>query len=72
MPAWRLAEVDCRWQLDPVSTSNVEETSIRKRGINVDGESGSRMPKRSNEFQRLIALLTMAKSDGAVVQPGRN
>lgn len=26
------------------------------------------MPKRSNEFQRLIALLTMAKSDGAIVQ----
>lgn len=25
------------------------------------------MPKRSNEFQRLIALLTMAKSDGAIV-----
>ena len=25
------------------------------------------MPKRSNEFQRLVALLTMLKSDGAIV-----
>lgn len=26
------------------------------------------MPKRSNEFQRLVALLTMVKSDGAIVR----
>jgi hypothetical protein len=25
------------------------------------------MPKRSNEFQRLVAMLTMLKSDGATV-----
>lgn len=25
------------------------------------------MPKRSNEFQRLVALLTMLKSEGATV-----
>ena len=29
------------------------------------GEAG--MPKRSNEFQRLVAMLTMLKSDGATV-----
>jgi hypothetical protein len=35
--------------------------------VNVCSREGFGVPKRSNEFQRLVAMLTMLKSEGAIV-----